>query len=443
MSNMFCDQCEQTFRGVACTEKGVCGKDADMESLQKILLYGLKGMASYKHHARRLGAQDEEIESFIEEALFATVTNVNFDMESLLELVLECGRINLKTMKLLNDAHVEQLGQPGPVEVKEGIQEGPGILITGHDMVDLLDLLQQTEGTGIKVYTHGEMLPAHMYPELKKYPHLAGNYGGAWQKQRDEFEAFGGAILASTNCVLIPFESNTYLDRFFTTRVTAVPGATRLKTSDFSAVIERAKQIGNLKPTEIKTSTIGFHYTALLGMADKIVESVKAGDIRHFYVIGGCDGAEPGRNYFSEFAQATPQDSLILTLGCGKYRIRDFDYGTIDIGGVEVPRLLDMGQCNDSFGAIQVALALAEAFDCGVNDLPLTLEISWFEQKAVAVLLSLLHLGVKGIRLGPTLPAFVTPNVLKLLVEEYDLGPIGSDPEADVAKSLGEELAPA
>jgi len=217
-----------------------------------------------------------------------------------------------------------------------------------------------------------------------------------------------------------------------------VPGATRLKTSDFSAVIERARQIGNLKPTEIKTSTIGFHYTALLGMADKIVESVKGGDIRHFYVIGGCDGAEPGRNYFSEFAQATPEDSLILTLGCGKYRIRDYDYGTINIGGVEVPRLLDMGQCNDSFGAIQVALALADAFECGVNDLPLTLEISWFEQKAVAVLLSLLHLGVKGIRLGPALPAFVTPNVLNLLVKEFALGPIGSDPVADVAKTLGD-----
>ena len=434
---MFCDQCEQTFRGVACTDKGVCGKDADMESLQKILLYGLKGMASYKHHARRLGAVDEEIESFIEEALFATVTNVNFDMASLLELVLECGRINLKTMKLLNDAHVEQLGQPGPVEVKEGIQEGPGILITGHDMVDLKDLLKQVEGTNIKVYTHGEMLPAHMYPSLRNHPNLAGNYGGAWQQQRDEFEAFGGPILATTNCVLIPFASNTYLDRFFTTRVTAVPGATRLKTSDFSPVIRRALEIGDLKPTAIKTSTIGFHHSVLLGMADQIVEAVKAGKLRHFYVIGGCDGADPGRNYFSDFARATPQDSLILTLGCGKYRIRDFDYGTIDIGGVEVPRLLDMGQCNDSFGAIQVALALAGAFDCGVNDLPLTLEISWFEQKAVAVLLSLLHLGVKGIRLGPSLPAFVTPNVLKVLVDQFDLRPIGNDPVGDVAKSLG------
>lgn len=434
--SMFCDQCEQTFRGVACTDKGVCGKDADMESLQKILLYGLKGMAAYKHHARRLGAVDEEVDAFVEEALFATVTNVNFDMGSLLELVLECGRVNLKVMQMLNDAHVEKLGMPSPVEVKEGIQEGPGILITGHDMVDLKDLLEQSAGQGVKIYTHGEMLPAHMYPELRKHPHLAGNYGGAWQKQRDEFQAFGGPILATTNCVLIPFATNTYLDRFYTTRVTAVPGATRLKTNDFSAVIQRAKEIGNLRPTPIKTSTIGFHYTALLGLANGIVEAVKAGKLRHFYVIGGCDGAEPGRNYFSQFAQATPQDTVILTLGCGKYRIRDYDYGTIEIGGVQVPRLLDMGQCNDSFGAIQVALALSKAFGCGVNDLPLTLEISWFEQKAVAVLLSLLHLGVKGIRLGPALPAFVTPNVLKVLQQEFDLRPIGTDPVADVAATL-------
>jgi hydroxylamine reductase len=286
------------------------------------------------------------------------------------------------------------------------------------------------------------MLPAHMYPELSKYEHLAGNYGGAWQKQRDEFESFGGPILGTTNCVLIPFEENTYLDRFFTTRVTAVPGATRLTTNDFSAVIERAKEIGNLKPTELKKSTVGFHYTALLGMADAIVEAVKGGKLNHFYVVGGCDGAEPGRNYFSNFAQATADDSIILTLGCGKFRIRDHDYGTINIGGTDVPRLLDMGQCNDSFGAIQLALALSKAFDCGVNELPLTLAISWFEQKAVAVLLTLLHLGVKGIRLGPALPAFVTPNVLKVLQEQFDLKPIGADAAADVAESRGDAPEP-
>jgi hydroxylamine reductase len=433
---MYCDQCEQTSHGRACTEQGVCGKDPDMESLQKILLYGLKGMAAYKHHARRLGQVDAEVDAFVEDALFATMTNVNFDISSLLELVMECGRMNLRVMQLLDRGHVEVMGQPSPVEVKEGIQEGPGILVTGHDMVDLKDLLEQSKGKGVNVYTHGEMLPAHMYPELRKYPHLKGHYGDAWQKQRDEFEHFGGAILGTTNCVLIPFEKNTYLDRFYTTRVTAVPGAKRLTTNDFSEVIRRALEIGNLKPTLIKTSTIGFHHSVLLGLADKVVAAVKSGDIRRFFVIGGCDGAEPGRNYFADFAAGAPNDTLILTLGCGKYRIRKHDYGTIKLKGMEVPRLLDMGQCNDSYGAIQVALALAKAFDCGVNDLPLTLVISWFEQKAVAVLLTLLSLGVKGIRLGPALPAFVTPNVLTILQEKFDLQPIGADGAADVAKVM-------
>jgi len=433
MSLMYCDQCEQTRNGKACTDVGVCGKNADVESLQKILLYGLKGMCAYKHHARRLGKTDPEIDAFVEDALFATVTNVNFDMDTLLELVLKCGEMNLRTMELLNDGHVETFGKPSPVDVKEGIQDGPGILVTGHDMVDLIDLLEQTKGTGIKVYTHGEMLPAHMYPKLRAYSHLAGNYGGAWQKQRMEFEAFGGPILATTNCVLIPNPAtNTYLDRLYTTRVTAVPGAKRLTTNDFSEVIKRAKEIGPLKPSELVTRTIGFHYTTILDIADKVVDAVKSGAIKHFFVIGGCDGAEPGRNYFRDFAYSAPENSIILTMGCGKYRIREHDYGTV----AGLPRLLDMGQCNDSYGAIQVALALAKAFNCGVNDLPLTLVISWFEQKAVAVLLTLLHLGVKGIRLGPALPAFVSPNVLALLQEKFDLQPIGKDAEADVNAAM-------
>ncbi len=430
---MHCDQCEQTFRGTACTTVGVCGKDADMESLQKLLLYGLKGMASYKAHARRLGKTDPEVEAFIEEALFATVTNVNFDMESLLELVLECGRMNYRTMQLLNDGHVEVMGKPEPVEVEEGLHEGPAILVTGHDMVDLKNILEQTRDKGINVYTHGEMLPAHMYSKLRGYPHLKGHYGGAWQKQRDEFEKFGGAIVATTNCVLIPREDNTYLHRFYTTRVTAVPGANKIENDDYTPVIEKALECGPLAATERKKSTVGYHYTAILEIADHIVEAVKDGRLKHFFLIGGCDGAEPGRNYFQQFAGATPQESLVLTVGCGKYRIREQDFGTIRLNGMEVPRLLDMGQCNDSYGAIQVALALAKAFDCGVNDLPLTLVLSWFEQKAVAVLLTLLHLGVKGIRLGPALPAFVTPNVLKILQEQYDLQPIGKDARADVA----------
>lgn len=433
---MHCDQCEQTFRGTACTSVGVCGKDPDMESLQKILLYGLKGMASYKAHARRLGKTDPEVEAFIEEALFATVTNVNFDIPTLLELVLECGRMNLRTMELLNDGHVEVMGTPSPVEIEEGLHDGPAILVTGHDMVDLKNLLEQTAGTGINVYTHGEMMPAHMYANLRAYPHLKGHYGGAWQKQRDEFEAFGGAILATTNCVLIPRATNTYLHRLFTTRVTAVPGAVRLPTDDFSAVIAKAKECGPLPATARRRSTVGFHHTAILGLAEHIVGAVKEGRLRHFYLIGGCDGAEPGRNYYHEFAGAAPADTIVLTLGCGKYRIRDQDFGTIRLNGTEYSRLMDMGQCNDSFGAIQVALALAKAFQCGVNDLPLTIVLSWFEQKAVAVLLTLLHLGVKGIRLGPALPAFISPNILAYLQEHYDLQPIGRDARADVLATL-------
>jgi len=349
-----------------------------------------------------------------------------------LGLVLECGRMNLRTLELLDRGHVETFGQPQPVQVTEGIQDGPGILVTGHDLVDLKNLLEQTAGTGIKVYTHGEMLPAHMYPELKKYPHLAGNYGGAWQRQRGEFERFGGPIVATTNCVLIPGPANTYLDRLFTMRVTAVPGATRLTGDDFSAVIRHAREIGNLSPTPLASSTVGFHHSVILGIADKVVEAVKSGQVRHFFLVGGCDGANGDRNYFTEFAANTPADSIVLTLGCGKYRIRNHEYGTV----AGLPRLLDTGHGTDSYGAIQVAVALAKAFDCGVNDLPLTLVVSWFEQKAVAVLLTLLHLGVKGIRLGPTLPAFVTPNVLAVLQEKFDLRPIGSDAKADVEAAM-------
>jgi len=429
---MFCDQCEQTFRGRGCVDRGVCGKEPDVESLQKILLYGIKGMASYKAHARRLGKTDPEVDAFLEEALFATVTNVNFDPDHLFEMLMECGRMNLRTMQLLNDGHVEVLGQPQITDVIEGIQEGPGILVSGHDMADLKVLLEQTAGKGIKVYTHGEMLPAHMYPALTAHPHFAGHFGGAWQKQRREFERFGGPIVATTNCVLIPRASNTYGDRLFTVRTTAVPGCPNIDGTDYSAVIAKALEIGPLEPTELKTSSVGHHYSVVLGLADKIVEAVKDGQIKRFFVIGGCDGAEPGRNYYSEFAGNAPDESVVLTLGCGKYRIRDQVQGTV----AGLPRLLDMGQCNDAYGAIQIALALAKAFECGVNDLPLTLVISWFEQKAVAVLLTLLSLGVKGIRLGPALPAFISPGVLEILQEKFDLQPIGSSGQADVIQVM-------
>lgn len=425
---MFCNQCEQTQNGTGCTDIGVCGKDEDVQSLQEILLYGVKGMAAYAHHARRLGKTDDRVSAFIEEALFATVTNVNFDIPSLLEYVLECGRQNIRVMELLDQGHTEKFGRPVPTTVYEGTKAGPGILVTGHDLVDLHALLEQTSGLGINVYTHGEMLPAHSYPELKKHPHLVGHFGGPWQNQLWEFPQFSGSILATTNCVLIPPDS--YADRLFTTRVTAVPGGNRLLGEDFSAVIEKAKQCSPLPEAKVRESTIGFHYSTLLGIADKIIDAVKSGDVKRFYLIGGCDGAESGRNYYTQLAQSCPEQSIILTLGCGKYRIRNHDYGTV----AGLPRFLDMGQCNDAFGAVQVALALAKSFDCGVNDLPLEIVLSWFEQKAVAVLLSLLALDVKGIRIGPVPPAFVSPNVFKVLQDKFDLKVIESSPPLELVQ---------
>ena len=413
---MFCNQCEQAKSCTGCdTSPGVCGKDEDIQGLQELILYGLKGMAAYAHHARRLGKSDENVSAFVEEALFSTMTNVNFDLGALLGIAMELGRHNLRVMEMLDEGHVERFGKPVPTTVTEGTQEGPGILITGHDLVDLADLLEQVKGTDVKVYTHGEMLPAHMYPALATHPNLAGNYGDAWQLQRREFATFSGPVVATTNCVLIPRES--YKDRIFTTRATAVPGGTRIEGNDFSPLIEKAKSCAPLRQEITGTSTVGFHHSVLIEAAGTIVEAVKEGKLSHFFLIGGCDGAESGRNYFSDYAKATPADSFILTLGCGKFRIRNHDYGEL----LGLPRLLDMGQCNDSYGAVQVAVALAKAFDCSVNDLPLTLVVSWFEQKAVAVLLSLLHLGVKGITIGPNPPAFLTPNLLGVLQDRFDL----------------------
>lgn len=433
---MFCNQCEQVARGVACTERGVCGKDADVQSLQEILLYGIKGMAAYAHHARRLGKTDVAVSAFIEEGLFSTVTNVNFDIPSMLELVLECGRMNLRTMQLLDAGHTETFGNPAITQVYEGTKPGPGILVTGHDLLDLKHLLDQTAGTGVNVYTHGEMLPAHMYPLLKNYPHLAGHFGGAWQKQRQEFASFNGPIVATTNCILIPPE--VYKDRLYTLRATAVPGAKKIVSDNYTDVIAAAKSATPLTEQHVATSTIGFHHSVLKSVAGNVVDAVKQGLIQRFFVIGGCDGAEIGRNYFADYARMTPKDSLILTVGCGKFRIRNEDVGTFDLPGVgAIPRILDMGQCNDSFGAIEVAVALAQAFGCGVNDLPLSIVLSWFEQKAVAVLLSLLALGVKGIRIGPNPPAFVTPNVMRILKQTFDLDVIGNDAAFDLDVALG------
>jgi hydroxylamine reductase len=408
----------------------VCGKNEDIASLQDTLMIGLKGVAAYAYHAAELGYRDEAVEAFFYEGMFSTLTNVNFDLDRWLELVLKCGEMNLKVMELLDRAHVERFGTPAPTRVASGTKAGPAILVTGHDLLDLYELLKQTEGTGVNVYTHGEMLPAHAYPELKKFAHLVGNYGSAWQKQRNEFEEFPGAILGTTNCVLIPRDS--YRERMFTCGIAGLPGVTHIKDRNFAPVIEKARTLPPLPEKEGPALTTGFHHQVVLGLADKIIAAVKASKIRHFFLVGGCDGSKQARSYYTELVQKVPADCVVLTLGCGKYR---FNY--LDLGEIEgIPRLLDMGQCNNAHSAIQVAVALAKAFNCTVNDLPLSLVLSWFEQKAVAILLSLFSLGIKNIRLGPSLPAFLTPNVLALLQEKYTIKPI-TMPEQDLQEILG------
>jgi hydroxylamine reductase len=409
---------------------GVCGKDPDIQSLQDILVFGLKGIAAYAYHARELGKSDPEVDAFMHEALFATLTNVDFDLGRYVELVLKAGQMNLKTMEMLNNAHVEKFGAPVPATVSAGTKAGPGIIITGHDLLDLLELLKQTEGKGINIYTHGEMLPAHGYPELRKYKHLVGHYGTAWQNQKKEFDEFSGAILVTTNCIQPPKDS--YKDRIFTCGIAGAAGAEHLKGRDFSKVIAKALACPPLKENKTGTLSTGFHYTAVLGLADKVIAAVKAGKIKRFFFIGGCDGAKPGRNYFTRIAELVPKDCVILTAACGKFRFNYQDFGTID----GIPRLIDTGQCNDCYSAIKIATALAGAFNCGVNDLPLSFVVSWYEQKAVAILLTLLYLGVKNIRLGPSLPAFVSPNILNFLVDKYNIKPIG-EPEKDMADMLG------
>ncbi|MBN2588890.1 MAG: hydroxylamine reductase [Sedimentisphaerales bacterium] len=427
---MFCYQCEQTAGGTGCTKVGVCGKDPDIQSLQDTLVFGMKGIAAYAYHARELGKKDEQVDAFMHEALFATLTNVDFDLSRHIELVLKAGEMNLRVMELLNDANTSTYGNPTPATVPSGTKAGPGIVVTGHDLLDLYELLKQTEDKGINIYTHGEMLPAHGYPELRKFKHLVGNYGTAWQNQRTEFDKFSGPILVTTNCIMLPKES--YIDRIYTCGIAGCTGVKHLKSRDFSEVIAKALSLPALKENITGTLSTGFHYTAVLGIADKIVEAVKAGKIRHFFFIGGCDGAKPGRNYFSEFAEKVPDDCIILTAACGKYRLNARDYGDID----GIPRLIDTGQCNDCYSTIKIAVALAEAFKCGVNDLPLSLIVSWYEQKAVAILLTLLYLGIKNVRLGPSLPAFLSPNVLNLLVEKYSIKPTGNVDE-DLAEILG------
>lgn len=409
----------------------------DIRSLKSLILFGIRGMAAYAYHADVLGYRDEEVNTFFYKAL--SVISHDLGMEALLPVVMEVGEKNLKCMALLDRANTEQYGTPQPTKVSLSVEKGPFIVITGHDLKDLELLLQQTEGKGINIYTHGEMLPAHGYPELKKYKHLKGNFGTAWQNQQKEFDGLPGAILYTTNC-LMPVKSG-YADRVFTTEVVSYPEMVHIGADkDFTPVIEKALELGGYpegkKGTGInggESVMTGFAQGAVLGVADQIIDAVKQGAIRHFFLVGGCDGARPGRNYYTDFVKQTPSDTVILTLACGKYRFNDLDLGSIG----DFPRIMDMGQCNDAYSAIKVALALAEAFDCDVNELPLSMVLSWYEQKAVCILLTLLHLGIKNIYLGPTLPAFISQNVLQYLVENYNISPI-STPQEDMKKMLGE-----
>jgi hydroxylamine reductase len=420
--SMYCNQCQQTAKGVACTTRGVCGKNEDIQSQQEMLIYGLKGIAAYAYHARILGKKDEQVDAFMHEALFKTLTNVDFSAKDHWDLILKAGMMNYRAMEILQEGNTEHFGDPVPTSVFTGVRKGPGILVTGHDLLDLEALLKQTEGTGVNVYTHGEMLPAHAYPKLKKYPHLVGNYGSAWQKQKTEFAEFGGPILATTNCVLIPPES--YKDRLYTTGITALDNVKHLERNDYSEIIEHAKRIGDLAERQGINIMTGFHHKAVLSLAPQIIDAVKAGKIRHFFLIGGCDGATPGRDYYTQLAEKVPKDCVILTLACGKYRFNDREFGTIE--GTGIPRLLDVGQCNDTYSALQIAIALSKAFGVGVNELPLSIVLSWFEQKAVAIVYTLLALGVKNVRVGPTAPAFISPNNWRFIQENFNWMPIGN-----------------
>ncbi|MBN2587112.1 MAG: hydroxylamine reductase [Candidatus Fermentibacteraceae bacterium] len=545
---MFCFQCEQTAKGTGCDRFGVCGKDPETAAMQDLLVYVSKGIAMWAVRAGRLGTRDHEADVFIIEALFTTVTNVNFDAETLVSMIsrgvgirdrvrgayreacrekalepedpggpavwempgdeeqlksqaarisilermddrgrtltgleelvtyglkgsaayaeharilgvedddiymffhealdfltgprtaeelfamaLQVGEKNIRVMEMLDSANTGTYGHPEPTVVRVTPVKGKAVAVSGHDLKDLEELLKQTEGKGINVYTHGEMLPTLAYPGLKKYSHLVGNYGGAWQDQQKEFDEFPGAILMTTNCIQKPRDS--YMDRIFTTGLVQYPGVAHIEDRDFKPVIDAALAAeGFSEDAPEKNITIGFGRNAVMSVADTVIDAVNSGSIRHFFLVGGCDGAKPGRNYFTELAQKVPEDCVILTLACGKFRFNKLEFG--DIGGI--PRLLDIGQCNDAYSAISIASALAGAFHCGVNDLPLSMVLSWYEQKAVTILLSLFYLGIRDIRLGPTLPAFLTPDALQVLVEKFDIKPI-TTPDEDLKAIL-------
>jgi len=429
---MFCYQCSQTAGGGGCTVSGVCGKVPTVARLQDNLLFVVKGISAYLHHARELARSDPEIEHFLADAFYCTLTNVNFDPARFVSLSLEAGRMNLRVMRLLKEAHIAAYGEPTPVEVFTGTRKGRAVIVTGHSLKALEELLKQTEGTGINVYTHSEMLPAHGYPGLRKYPHLVGNLGGAWFDQRELFSRYAAAIVGTSNCVLPPRE--TYRDRMFTTGVTGLPGVTHIRDFDFGPVVERASRLSELEQSSgSRTLVTGFGKSSVLALADRIRTLVQQGRIRRFFLVGGCDSPTRRNEYFRRFVQQLPEDTIVLTLACGKYRINDLDLGEIE----GIPRLIDLGQCNDSIVAVEIAQGLAQALGVQLEELPLSMLLMWMEQKAVAIFWSLLALGFRDIRLGPILPAWVNEDILRILSTEYGVRLI-SDPEKDLEEILAQ-----
>ncbi len=428
---MFCYQCEQTPTG-GCTTIGVCGKTEELASIQDTIIFALKGIAAYATHARQLGYIDPEVDGITQEALYFTLTNVNFNLQEHLQMAMKVGTAAIKVMELLDKAHTDRFGIPEPIVISQNKIEGKCIVVTGHNLFALEELLKQTEGKGINIYTHSEMLPAHGYPELKKYPHLKGNIGKAWYDQRRLFEQFPGAILATTNCVM-PIKG-TYADRFFSYDVTGLEGVTKIENDDFTPLIEKALSLPEANMESEQTLLTGFHHETVLGIAPEIVDAVKTGKIKRFFVIAGCDAPGKGGEYYRELATSLPQDTVILTTSCGKFRFNDVAYGNVP--GTNIPRYIDLGQCNNSVSTIKIAAALADAFGCEVNELPVSIVLSWFEQKAVAILLGLFSLGIKDIRIGPKLPEFIQPGVLQVLQDLFNIKLIG-DAQEDMKQMLG------
>ncbi|WP_103109231.1 hydroxylamine reductase [Brevibacillus reuszeri] len=428
---MFCYQCEQTPTG-GCKIVGVCGKNEELASIQDTIIFALKGIAAYATHARQLGYIDPEVDGITQEALYFTLTNVNFNLEEHLQMAMKVGKAAIKVMELLDKAHTERLGIPQPITVSQNKIEGKCIVVTGHNLFALEELLKQTEGKGINIYTHSEMLPAHGYPALNKYPHLKGNIGKAWYDQRQLFEQFPGAILATTNCVM-PIRGS-YADRFFSYDIAGLENVIKIENDDFTPLIEKALSLPEVTIESEQTLTTGYHHQTVLGIAPEIIQAVKEGKISHFFVIAGCDAPGKGGEYYRELAISLPPDTVILTTSCGKFRFNDVDFGTVP--GTSIPRYIDLGQCNNSVSTITIAAALAEAFECNVNELPVSIVLSWFEQKAVAILLGLFSLGIKDIRIGPKLPEFISSGVLQVLQELFHIQLIG-DAQNDMKQMLG------